>query len=766
MLFRFFLKIAASFCLLTSLLCAKEPLLWKVPFDQKDFFGRSKEINTLHKDLESGPVVVTGRSGVGKSAFAAHYARHFHDRYKVIWTLKADQSVEEQMDDFALKLHETFGKKGPLTLKKKGDGRAYVKDLLRTAAFSWLLILDNAPSYAGVTDDLPETHGAKDKHVIVTSLSEREGLGILRLTSLTDAEALAFLQHYLKDARSEDLKALAATLENHPLALLQAAAYINATPGMGVPAYIAFFTENKKAYWASESKALGDQPLLYTAIKLSIDKVKASNPDDYTLLVALSLLDTTHLDKTLIEKMYVNLTKGDMGGFGRLLDVALIAPEGNAAYRIHDYVRSVIIATATPETLKKAATLSATVFHSLFPEKIEECVGVFDQNPRLVVHVKKLLDQLDILPSADMLSLAVRLFYYTSSIERDSSFSFPFSEKLKTLIEKTPTLDPYLSGVFYSWYGDAKIVPAGVDAAITEFKLADEFFKKVDPKSVRYERVMLLANNLGFFLHYKGDIEKADACLQEAKRLQGDYREVFPLAAIHELEAILAIDRGEPEKALHILDRELEILKTDPINYKTDGHFSKSLKACALLKLAAFKEYNNKHDEASNLRKEAYVVSQDSYRHAVESLDGKENDEVVARTLLYLSQSESAIGKFQIAEITARKAINILDTFYGSLHRRQAVAHMALGDALMGQKRYKEALSEYMIAEEVFNKISSHKAFDDMSELYAKIVNVAIILKEAMVAREYALRHLETFPKSHDRFVDIAIQMKKAGYYR
>ncbi|MFN7364584.1 MAG: hypothetical protein ACK5TR_01395 [Alphaproteobacteria bacterium] len=726
------------------------------------------EINTLHKNLESGPVVITGRSGVGKSAFAAHYARHFHDRYKVIWTLKADQSVEEQMDDFALKLHETFGKKAPLTLKKKGDGRTYVKDLLRTAAFSWLLILDNAPSYAAITDNLPETHGAKDKHVIVTSLSERDGLGILRLTSLTDAEALAFLQHYLKDARSEDLEALAATLENHPLALLQAAAYINATPGMGVPAYISFFTENKKAYWASESKALGDQPLLYTAIKMSTEKIKASNPDDYTLLVALSLLDTTHLDKTLIEKMYINLTKGDMGGFGRLLDVALIAPEGNAGYRIHDYVRSVIIATAPPEVLQQAATLSATVFLSLFPEKIEEGVGVFEKDKDLMPHLKKLMERLDLINPQIAAEVGIRTLYYAEVVARDYEFSVPFSKKFKTLFDAGVVTDPFLTGTFFSWYGDAILTGGSVDESLKAFKRAHEAFQKVDLEKSRYQQVFLLSDNLGFYTHWKGDIETSQKYLNDARTLSKGLNDLILRASLDELEVVLEQDRGNFENAIKILDKLTAVLETDASANKVAGAFVKSLKACSLLKIAGHKDALKQAEEALSLRKQALHISQDAYKHALEVSDHKEDVDLVARTLVYLSQAQSALGAFKDAEESARKSIKTLVKHYQGTQvtRRQGVAHMALGDALMGQKRPKEALAEYMIAEEVFNKISSHKAFDDMSELYAKIVNAAIILKEAMVAREYALRHLETFPKSHDRFVDIAIQMKKAGYYR
>ena len=132
-----------------------------------------------------------------------------------------------------------------ITFTHKEDASHYVKTLLRTCAFSWCLIFDGSMSFAAVKDALPETFGAKDKHVVITSLAGRGGEGVLRLEALSDKEAHAFLTHYLKDAPHADIAALARLLENHPLAMLQAAAYINATPGMGIPAYITFFSKNK-----------------------------------------------------------------------------------------------------------------------------------------------------------------------------------------------------------------------------------------------------------------------------------------------------------------------------------------------------------------------------------------------------------------------------------------------------------------------------------------------------------------------------------------
>lgn len=739
------------------------PLIWNIATNVGTFLGRSSYLDDIKTKILNGPLVMTGPSGIGKTSLVGEYARRNHKRYQVVWLFNLSKGMDEQMTELAHKLHAYKGHKPPLVFKKGEDAASYVKTTLRLATFSWLLIFDNAPTLHAATEYIPETHGQKNKHALVTSLSSRNSNNLLTLSHFTDKEAHQFLAHYLPNAEQKDLKLLASTLENHPLAMYQAALYIKSTPGMDIPAYVEYFTKHKDEYWRSEKIALGNQPLLYTAIKMSIDRLQKESPDDYTLLVALSLLDTSHLDHAVIQKAYMSLNNGQMGGFGEILDTALISQGEGKVYKIHDYVRDVILSSANKETLKKAASVDASLFLSLFPENIEDCVDVFEKTPGLAAHLKKLVDHMDLAPSNDIFGVALRLFYYTDVIARDYAFAHPFSTKLKGYIDENLTLDPYLAGVFYSWYGDAKIVPAGVDAAIAEFKRADDFFKKADSEQARYGRVMLLANNLGFFLHYKGDIAAAEACLQEAKRLQSGHEAVLPQTAIYELEAVLAQDRGEYTKAIDVLNNELSLIKDDAVLMKSLGHFAKSLKASALLKLATQRAYDKKPDEASSLYREAHAVSLDARKHAVDSLDGKEDEEVVARTLLYLSQSESALGEFHKAEATAKKAITILDAFYGSPHRRQAVAHMALGDAYMGQKRYKEGLGEYRAAEALFDKISSHKSFDDLSELYLKIVKASIHLNDKEKVQIYQAKHKEAFSTDHPRYFEMIKESKKAN---
>ncbi|MBA4118905.1 MAG: hypothetical protein C0514_08445 [Candidatus Puniceispirillum sp.] len=409
----------ARFCLLFSTLFwasavhakTHQQVLWNVPISHTSFWGRKAQLIELEQKLTKGPVVVTGLSGIGKSRLAFTYAKKHAHTYKLVWVFDASQGMDKQMIDFANKLYASQNKGKMGSFARAEEASHYAKTLLRTCAFSWLLIFDGAASFAKVEETIPETFQTKDKHVLVSSLSDKGASGVLRLEALSDAEAHEFLKHYLKDASDGDIKHLATVLANHPLAMVQAANYINATPGMDVDAYIAFFTKSKKEYWASESKALQGQSLLFTAIKMSIDKLKEASPKDYMALVALCMLNTHEIDRPMIGKIYAQLTQGDMAGFGKIMDVALISKSDTNTYAVHDYVRDVVLATADRATLKEAATLDARIFLSLLPEKIEDCVGVFEKDPALVGHLKGLMSHMDLMQKNDAFAVGVRLFY-------------------------------------------------------------------------------------------------------------------------------------------------------------------------------------------------------------------------------------------------------------------------------------------------------------------------------------------------------------------
>ncbi|MCA0370702.1 MAG: tetratricopeptide repeat protein, partial [Proteobacteria bacterium] len=490
-------------------------------------------------------------------------------------------------------------------------------------------------------------------------------------------------------------------------------------------------------------KALQGQPLLSTAIKMSIDKLKAASKDDYTVLVALCMLNTAKIESGLIENSYSQLTRGAMGGFGKIQDVALISSSGDKAYKIHDYVRDVVLLSADKETLSKAATLNAQVFLSLFPEKVEDCVEVFGKRPELVAHLKKLIAHMDKMDSEVAFGLGLREFYYVYYVERDYEFAKKLSDVLKSSLDHGKVRNKLLHATFLNANSFLTFREQGVEAAINESLQAKEILKNLSLKDARHEMLMLLANNLSSYYYWQGNISEAEKCIDEAEKLSEGMPYSMATCSIDFLRFLFKTDRGDFETAKKHLDPLFTLAANDTNFQKVSGHYLKSLKACSLIKMG----------DASG----AKTISMDAYKEAVQSSSGHEDTDIVGRTLIYLSFSQSATGDVMEAETSAKRAIKIFDRELTGTHknRRQALSHTALGDAYMGQKRYADAVKEYRYAEDIYNKTCTHLSFDDMSELYHKMVIAYIAQKDRINVRRYAIKHQKSFPIDHPRFIDI-----------
>ena len=179
------------------------------------------------RGLEGGGAVAVcalhGIGGVGKTQLAAYFAREHRDAYDVVWWLRAEQPQTLRADLAALAV--------ALGLV---DGHAEQDDAI-AAVWSWLelngrwlLVADNAPDRDAVADLVARVAGG---HLVITSRAPPDwrALGVqpLSLDVWDREESLAFLTARTDERDSAALDELADALGDLPLALEQAAAYIN-----------------------------------------------------------------------------------------------------------------------------------------------------------------------------------------------------------------------------------------------------------------------------------------------------------------------------------------------------------------------------------------------------------------------------------------------------------------------------------------------------------------------------------------------------------
>jgi Tfp pilus assembly protein PilF len=211
----------------------------KLPARNPNFTGRGAELEAIGSGLAAGPVAVVavrGLGGVGKSQLALEYAYRMGEsgRYQIVGWVRADSPVTVAEDLAALAPYLGLPADDPA-----GEVAAEVVAALESRS-AWLVVFDNAQNPGDLTNMLPRGGG----HVLITSRN-RVWSRIARQIDLevfTRPESIQFLEQRTEQAESEAAAGLADQLGDLPLALAQAAAYIDIR-GLTIGAYLDLYRD-------------------------------------------------------------------------------------------------------------------------------------------------------------------------------------------------------------------------------------------------------------------------------------------------------------------------------------------------------------------------------------------------------------------------------------------------------------------------------------------------------------------------------------------
>jgi hypothetical protein len=186
--------------------------------------GREDLLAELETRLTSsddgGPRVVAlcGLGGAGKTSVALEYAHRHLDEVGVAWQLSAEEPAV---------LAAGFGElAAQLGAADRGEPVAFVHGVLAGSPEAWLLMFDNAPDRASVAPFVPP---AGPGRVLVTSRNPNWPGQAVQVSVLDTEVAAEFLVGRTGDPDGRAALELAEVLGGLPLALEQAAAYVQAT---------------------------------------------------------------------------------------------------------------------------------------------------------------------------------------------------------------------------------------------------------------------------------------------------------------------------------------------------------------------------------------------------------------------------------------------------------------------------------------------------------------------------------------------------------
>ena len=193
------------------------------------FQDPENRLQELYESLEARSSVAAvarsalhGMGGVGKTQLALKYTLDYRDRYVGVWWFRAESEGALQADAWKLCEHAKV-------LVPDGERPSHaLKRWLEREEGRWLLVFDNAAEPDALRPNLPQ---AGNHHLIVTSRNPVGG-GIaapVELDIWTTEQGVRFLAGRLSGGEREESAALVRDLGGLPLALEQAASYLEAT---------------------------------------------------------------------------------------------------------------------------------------------------------------------------------------------------------------------------------------------------------------------------------------------------------------------------------------------------------------------------------------------------------------------------------------------------------------------------------------------------------------------------------------------------------
>ncbi len=278
-------------------------VIWSVPYPRNpNFTGRQSLLQEIREHFLSNPsrpspLALHGLGGVGKTQLALEYAcrQAFDERHysHVLW-VRADDPTVLATSYAALTEALDLPEKSAAEQSQK---IAAVRQWLQRHE-GWLLIIDNAEQPGALASYLPPDFRG---HILITSRNPAWGrLAKAALVNvLGRAEAVEFLRKRTGQDDPPATTNLAAALGGLPLALEQAAAYIEQT-GKSLTDYLLLF-EQRHQELLSRPGAPPDYPHTVAATwSLSFEHVHAQEPAGAALLSLCSFLAPTPIPIALL----------------------------------------------------------------------------------------------------------------------------------------------------------------------------------------------------------------------------------------------------------------------------------------------------------------------------------------------------------------------------------------------------------------------------------------------------------------------------------
>ena len=539
--------------------------IFSVPYARNpNFTGRASLLKAVREALEGGEAAaltqaIVGLGGVGKTQLALEYAYRHRQDYKVVWWVRSEGP--ELAGDYG-RLAVRLG----LLKEEEAKQPELVAEAQRWLQQNsgWLLILDNAENPQAIYEYLPR---GGDGHVIITSRSQAFG-GVARAVEVPEfprPESIAFLKK--RTGQEEGADALAEEVGDLPLALEQAAAYVEAT-GCTLGDYVGLFRTSRETLWKNEKPPLGYTKTVGTTWAVAMKTLQEKEPAAAKLLNLLAFLAPDDIPRDLFAKgaehlpdSLAEVVKDQLAlnrAIAALRHYSLITADDDSL-SLHRLVQHVTRDRLSDDERGKWAAAAVRLLNAAFPFKDDDPAtwpGSGSLLPHVLAAAEHAADAEVELDAVGRLLNQAGLYLEVRAEFAAAKMAF---RRALTIAEKTYAPDDRRVAIRVNNLGAVLHDMGDLAGAREHYERA----LAIDEKAYGpdHPTVAIRVNNLGRVLQAMGDLEGAREHLERTLAIDEEhYGCEHPNVAVglRNLGAVLR-EQGKLGRAQHCLDQGLAI---------------------------------------------------------------------------------------------------------------------------------------------------------------------------------------------------------------
>jgi tetratricopeptide (TPR) repeat protein len=662
-----------------------------------NFTGREETLSALRAALTQGQtavlVALSGLGGIGKTQLALEYTYRYEAEYAGVWWFRSE--IPESLGGDYVTLACRLGLSE--AVRDEDEAISYVDARLAASPKSWLLVYDNAESPTLLKAFLSHT---SHHHRIVTSRYAGDWGRVAKPVSvhpLLLEEAILFLRQRTGRNEPSVAETLAEELGRLPLALEQAAAYMNNT-GRSVAEYLALFQARRFALLSRKAEHADYPDSVATTWTLSFERVESVSPAGAALLKFLSFLAPDGIPKTVITE------GGDAlpPPLSEAAKDALELDEAVAALRQHSLLEVVdedwsvhrLVQVVTRDRLGDEASTWANAaiarVHAMFQYDMYD-PATWSPTERLVLHALSSASHaaqrgVGLEAAGDLFSLVgTYLHYFRARLDQSLNYkrrALDIHEQLHGPEHTQVAICANNIGLTLQAQGD-------LDGALQYTKRALEIHEKVC--GPEHPAVAIDANNIGMILQEQGDL---DGALQYTKRALEIHEKVY--GPEHPELATDARNVGQILQAQGDLDGALQYTKRAlEIHEKVYGPEHPAV-AIDAHNIGSILRDQGDFDGALQYTKRALEINEKVY--------GPEHPNVATAANAF-GAIIAAQGDLDGALQNIKRALEINEKVYGPEHPNVAIGANNIGTILRDQGDFDGALQYTKRALEIDEKV-------------------------------------------------------------